>query len=63
MTSRIVFESWQLLFPAIGIMIFIGVFVGAAVRAWRMRPPRIRHLENLPLEEESSRPVTHGRHS
>jgi len=63
MTSRIVFEDWQLLFPAIGIAIFAVIFLGVVVRVWRTKTPRVHHLENLPLEEESSRRVHHVRPS
>lgn len=55
MTSRIAFDAWQLLFPAIGIAIFAAIFLGAVFRVCRMKTPRLRHLENLPLEAESPR--------
>lgn len=63
MTARVAYEAWQLVFPAIGLAIFATVFLGALGRVWRMKSPRITHLEKLPLENETSRPVNHGRSS
>jgi hypothetical protein len=53
MSSRLALESWQLLFPAIGIGIFAAVFFAVVIRVWRMRSPAVDHLGHLPLEEES----------
>ncbi len=61
MISRVTFEAWQLVFPTIGIAIFAAIFIGAVVRVRRMKAPRISHLENLPLEEETSRIEDHVR--
>ena len=52
MSGRIAFESWQLLFPVIGIGIFAAVFFGIVFRVWRMKPPAVGHMEALPLEGE-----------
>ena len=55
MSSRLALESWQLLFPAIGIAIFAAIFFAVVFRVWRMKPPRVEHLGQLPLEAEESR--------
>jgi hypothetical protein len=52
MSSRLALESWQLLFPAIGIGIFAAVFFAVVIRVWRMRRPAVDHLESLPLADE-----------
>lgn len=61
MTSRLVFESWQILFAAGGFAVFASVFAVKVVSACRMKAPRLERLQNLPLSEESSRPASHVR--
>lgn len=61
MRSQIVFESWQMLFPAIGFVVFAAVFFWVVLRVIRLKRPSLEHLENLPLEKESSRPASHAR--
>jgi cbb3-type cytochrome oxidase subunit 3 len=55
------FESWQLIYPAVGLVIFFIVFLGVSFWATRMKRPSLDHLENLPLEKESPRPSSHVR--
>lgn len=59
MSSLLVFESWQMAFPAIGFLLFSTIFIGVSIRVWRMKHPRIEHLENLPLEDELPRRARH----
>ncbi|RME68432.1 MAG: hypothetical protein D6781_11015 [Verrucomicrobia bacterium] len=60
MSSRVAFEAWQMVFPPIGFIVFFTLFIWLFVRAVRMKQSSLNHLENLPLEEEITRPVTHG---
>ena len=60
MSARLALESWQLLLPAIGLAIFAAVFFGVVIRVWRMKPPAVGHLENLPLEADSPSPCDPG---
>lgn len=55
------FESWQMIYPAIGLVIFGVVFLWVSFRATRMKRPSLDHLQNLPLEKESPRPASHVR--
>lgn len=61
MSERLALESWQIAFPAIGIVIFMAVFLWAVVRVLRMKRPTIDRMLQLPMEQESSRPATHVR--
>lgn len=61
MSERLAFESWQLMFPALGIVLFMAVFLWAVVRAWRMKRPSLDRMLHLPMEQESSRPASHVR--
>ena len=61
MSERLVFESWQMLFPAVGFCLFVGIFLWVVVRAWRMKKTSLHHLEQLPLEGESHVSVSHVR--
>lgn len=60
MSSRVAFDAWQIVFPVIGFTLFFALFLWLFFRAVRMKRPSIDHLENLPLEEENPRPVSHG---
>ncbi|MCB9088071.1 MAG: CcoQ/FixQ family Cbb3-type cytochrome c oxidase assembly chaperone [Calditrichae bacterium] len=41
-------EIW----PIIALAIFITIFAGVVIWAYRMDPATVRHLENLPLEPD-----------
>jgi hypothetical protein len=45
-------ESPLLLYPLVGLCIFMLVFTGAALRAWRQKPQERDALARLPLEAE-----------
>ncbi len=61
MSERLALESWQLAFPAIGIVLFMAVFAWAVFRAVRMKRPALDRMLQLPMEQESSRPASHVR--
>ena len=61
MSERLAFESWQLAFPALGIVLFMGIFLWAVVRAVRMKRPVSDRMLQLPMEQETSRPASHVR--
>jgi hypothetical protein len=61
MSSRIAFDSWQMLFPSIGFCIFAGIFVLAVIRVMRMSRSTVDHMERLPLSEEQSSTAEHVR--
>ena len=56
MSSRIAFEGWQIVFPAIGFAVFVLIFILAVIRAVRMKRKSVEHLQQLPLDDESTRP-------
>jgi hypothetical protein len=60
MNLRLVLEDWQIWFPIVGFLVFVGAFVGIVIWVGRMKHPKVDHLEHLPLEEETARRVTHG---
>lgn len=54
MFHRILVEEWQRVLTVISIGIFFVTFVAIALRARRMPAESIRHLENLPLENDTN---------
>jgi hypothetical protein len=48
-------KSPLLLYPLCGLVIFMIVFAGAAMRAWRQRPEERDALAQLPLEDQEVR--------
>jgi hypothetical protein len=44
-------KSPLLLYPLVGLVIFMLVFAGAALRAWRQRPEERDALARLPLQD------------
>lgn len=61
MSERLAFESWQLVFPAVGIVLFMAVFLWVVFRVARMKRPVVDHMLQLPMEQETSRPASHVR--
>jgi hypothetical protein len=53
MFHRILVEDWQRALTMISFAIFAAVFLLTLARAMRLSRDRIRHLENLPLENDS----------
>jgi len=56
MFHRIFVEEWQRWLNAIGILLFLAVFIATVIRAMRMPRSQVRHLENLPLQDDSNEP-------
>lgn len=61
MSSRLAFDSWQMLFPSIGFCIFSVIFVLVGIRVMRMSRASVDRMEQLPLTEEQSRTAEHVR--
>lgn len=61
MIARLIFDPWQLIFPAIGFVLFLGVFVWVVIHAARAPRQSVAELERLPFDEETSRPASHDR--
>ncbi len=43
----------------IGFVLTFLVFLGAVLRAWRLRQDKAEHLSHLPLESDHHAPDTH----
>jgi hypothetical protein len=52
MFGELFHKSPLLLYPLVGLVIFMVVFAGAALRAWRQRPEERDALAQLPLRDE-----------
>ena len=61
MFQRVAYEDWQTIFPAIGFAIFFIVFVGGTLRILFKKQSSVTKLENLPLEEEGTQEISHGK--
>jgi len=53
MFGELFHKSPLLLYPLVGLVIFIVVFAGVVMRAWRQRPEDRDLLSQLPLQDES----------
>ncbi len=52
-----------LLWPVLAMLLFMAVFVAAALRAWRLRSPEeVSRLTALPLSEDETLTPEGGRH-
>ncbi len=54
MFGELFHKSPLLLYPLCGLVIFIVVFAGAALRAWRQRPEERDALAQLPLHDQET---------
>lgn len=54
MISRLQFEEWHTAVALIAFIITFTAFVYLVVRAMRMKRDKIKHLSELPLEEEET---------
>ena len=52
MVGELFAKSPLLLYPVCGLVIFMIVFAGAALRAWRQHPEERDALAQLPLEDK-----------
>ena len=50
MFKRVLLEDWAVWTPIISFILIAGVFVVVTIRALRIRPGDLEHLESLPLE-------------
>lgn len=53
MFQRLQVEEWQNIMAMVGLMLFFIVFLLILLRVFRMPKENLRHMENLPLEEET----------
>ncbi len=53
MFHRIFVEEWQRWLNAIGILLFLAVFIATVIRAMRLPRAQIHHLETLPLQDDT----------
>jgi membrane protein implicated in regulation of membrane protease activity len=52
MFKRIIYDDWTSFVPLISFWFTFGVFLIITVRALLLKKEKVRHLENLPLEDE-----------
>lgn len=52
MFDRVQYESWQIVFPIAGSLLFFGMFILIVIRVTRLPKGRVRHLAHLPFDEE-----------
>jgi cbb3-type cytochrome oxidase subunit 3 len=57
MFHRIVVEEWQRWLNALGILLFLLVFISTVIGVLRMPKESVQHLESLPLNDDA--PTTH----
>jgi hypothetical protein len=53
MFHRILVEEWQRVLTMVSFSIFFITFLVIAIRTWRTPRERLRHLENLPLGDDT----------
>ena len=53
MFKRVIFENWTVGIPELSFWITMGVFFAIVLRALLMKKDKIKHLENLPLEDQN----------
>lgn len=53
MFQRLIVEDWQRVLAVLSIVIFLGCFIVIAVRAIRMPKKKLKHLESLPLADDT----------
>jgi hypothetical protein len=52
MFSRVAYDSFQLLFPVIGFILFATVFLFTVVKVALMKKTTVTHLSSMPLNDE-----------
>jgi cytochrome c oxidase cbb3-type subunit 3 len=50
------------LFPVLGLILFLAVFIGMTVYALRLRGAHIEHMGHLPLEDDVTAAKKDNRH-
>ncbi len=46
------------IYPKVGLVVFFVVFIAVTVRALRTPRNQVRHLANLPLDDDTKAPTT-----
>lgn len=59
MFRRVTPEDWIQFTSLLGFLLTFLVFLGAVLRAWRLRQDRADHLARLPLESDQTAPDAH----
>ena len=54
MFKRIIYDEWTILVPLISFWFTFSVFLAITVRAMFLRKETVHHLEQLPLEDDTS---------
>ena len=58
MFRRLLFDDWVVIFPLVAFITAASVYACLTWRALRMRPAQISRFARLPLNDETSRPVS-----
>jgi hypothetical protein len=58
MFHRIIFDDWVVIFPLVAFITAVSVYATLTWRALKMRPAQLNHFENLPFNDEPSRPAS-----
>jgi hypothetical protein len=54
MFKRSIYDDWTTIVPPISFWFTFGVFLTISLRALLLRKDTVKHMEHLPLEEDSS---------
>jgi len=52
MFKRIIYDDWTHIVPIISFWLTFGVFLAIVIRAILIKKSKVKHLENLPLEDD-----------
>jgi len=60
MFKRIIYDDWTTFVPLISFWFTFAVFLAITIRACLLKKDKVKHMEQLPLEEDaSSNPSKH----
>lgn len=60
MFKRIIYDDWTTYVPLISFWFTFAVFLTISLRAFLLKKDAVKHMEHLPLEEDTSRtPAKH----
>lgn len=54
MFKRIIYDDWTTIVPIISFVFTFGVFLAICLRAFFLKKDKVKHMKNLPLEDEDS---------
>jgi hypothetical protein len=60
MFKRIIYDDWTTYVPLISFWFTFSVFLIICLRAFFLKRDAVRHMENLPLEEDASHNTKHS---